>query len=95
MNNQQPKNLSDIIRDKLNSLPEKDQQGNYNRAGWQFISLIVAEAAKNSINPQLQMLGQCVKLGAKRSIVDYASKKIEDWLDSILEDNNGFRSTSL
>ena len=91
----QPKNLSDIIRDKLNSLPEKDLQGNYNRAGWQFISLIAAEAAENSTNPQLQILGQYVKLGTKKSIVDYASKKIEDWLDSILEDPYGRRSTSL
>jgi len=87
--------IGDLVRYKLNSLPEKDQQGNYYRLGWQIISLITANAAENSTNSQLQILGKFVKIGTKNSISDYVAEKINNWLDQFLEDTYDRRSTSL
>lgn len=79
------KDLSEWIRDKLNSLPEKDNQGNHYRVGWQLITYLAATAAEGSTNPKLRLLGKLAKKGTKKSFIDLASKKLEEWLDRNLD----------
>ena len=85
------KDLSEWIRNKLNSLPENDNQGNNYQVGWQLLTYIVASAAEESTNPKLRLLGRSAKRGAKQSFIDYAVKKIEDWLDN---SNNPYQLTN-
>jgi len=84
------KDLSEWIRNKLNSLPENDNQGNNYRVGWQILTYLVASAAEESTNPKLRLLGKSAKRGAKQSFIDYAVKKIGDWLDN---SNNPYQLT--
>jgi len=62
------KDLSEWIRDKLNSLPEKDNQGNHYRVGWQLITYLAATAAEGSTNPKLRLLGKLAKKRNKEII---------------------------
>jgi len=55
-------------RNKLNSLPEKDNQGNNYRAGWQLLTYLVASAAEESTNPKIRILGKLAKKGCKKII---------------------------
>lgn len=79
------KDLSEWIRDKLNSLPEKDNKGNHYRLGLQLITYLAATAAEESTNPKLRLLGKLAKKGTKKSFIDLASKKLEEWLDRNLD----------
>ncbi len=85
------KDLSEWIRNKLNSLPENDNQGNNYRVGWQLLTYLVGSAAEESTNPKLRLLGRSAKSGAKQSFIDYAVKKIGDWLDN--SSNNPYQIT--
>ncbi len=73
--------ISENIRNKLNSLSEKDNQGNYNRLGWQILTYIAGSAAEESTNPKLRNLGRVLKRGAKKSFADYLAQKIVGWLN--------------
>ena len=74
------KNLIEWIRNKLNSLPEKDNQENNYRVGWQFLTYLAGSAAEESSDPQIRMLGKAAKKGAKKSFIDLVAVKITDLL---------------
>ena len=86
------KDFSEWIRNKLNSLPEKDSQGNNTRVGWQLLTYLVASVAEESTDPKIKMLGRLAKKGAKKSFIDLAVKKIFDWLDNP-NNNNPYQLT--
>ena len=75
------KKLTEWIRNKLNSLPEKDAKGSEYRVGWQILTYLVGTAAEESTNPKVRILGESAKKAAKQSFIDYAVKKIVEWLD--------------
>ena len=81
------KDLTEWIRAKLNSLPEKDNQGNNHRVGWQVLTYLVASAAEESTDPKIRMLGKAAKKGAGKSFLDLALKKISDWLENPANNN--------
>ena len=86
------KDLSEWIRNKLNSLPEKDNQENNYRVGWQLLTYLVASAAEESINPKIRILGKLAKKGAKKSFLDLAVPKIFGWLENP-SNNNPYKLT--
>jgi hypothetical protein len=81
-----PNDLSEVIRKRLNGLKEKNEDGTYYKAGWQFITLVVGNIAESSTNPKIRRLGKMVSLGAKKSIADYASQKISEFIMRFLSD---------
>ncbi len=85
------KDLSDLVRNKLNSLPEKDQQGNQYRLFWQFITYLIGNEAESSNDTSLKVVGKKIKLGAKKSFLDYTTTKIENWIDRFF-DNMGSKT---
>lgn len=87
MNTYPTKDPSEMLRNKLNSLPEKDQQGNYYRFFWQLVSYSIGSVAANSNNSNFKKLGENMKKGAKKSFVDYALNKIESYIDRFLDGN--------
>ena len=74
------KDLSELIRTKLNSLPEKDAQENNNKLGWQIFSLLVSSKAQNSQNPSLRKVAKLVRKGTEESVADYAAAKIREYV---------------
>ena len=68
------KGMAKWIRNKLNSLPEKDNQGNNYRVGWQILTYVVANVIEESSDPKIRLLGKSVKKGAKLSFIDLAAK---------------------
>jgi len=82
MNKDPLKDLTEWIRRKLNSLPEKDNQGNNYRVGWQILTYIVANAAEGSTDPNIRLLGNSAKKGAKLSFIDFAVNKLNNWLNT-------------
>jgi len=84
------RDLTEWIRTKLNSLPEKDNQGNNYRVGWQVLTYLVASAAEESTDPKIRILGKAAKKGAKKSFIDFALNKLSDWLDG---NNNLYQLT--
>src|SRR5438445_3276671 len=80
-----PTDPSEQIRNKLNSLPEKDNRGNYNRLRWQTFTYFIGSALEESTNPKLKNLGKSMRIGAKKSFVDYLTQKIVGWLDKLLD----------
>lgn len=78
-------NPIEAIRHQLNKIPEKDNQGNYNRLGWQILTYIFGKAIEESNNPKLKNLGKVMRVGAKQSFADYAVQKIVNWLDKMLD----------
>jgi len=82
MNKDPLTDLTEWIRRKLNSLPEKDNQGNNYRVGWQILTYIVANAAEELTDPKIRLLGKSVKKGAKLSFIDFAVNKLNNWIDA-------------
>lgn len=81
------KDLTEWIRNKLNSLPEKDNQGNNYRVGWQLLTYLVASAAEESTNPKIRVLGKSAKKGVKKSFLDLSLKKFSEWLENPTNNN--------
>jgi len=84
------KDITKWIRSKLNSLPEKDNQGNNYRVGWQILTYVAANVVESSSDPKIRLLGKSVKKGVKLSFIDLAAKKLSDWLDG---NNNPYQLT--
>jgi len=82
MNKDPIKELIEWIRNKLNSLPEKDNQGNNYRVGWQFLTYLAGATAEESSNPEIRKLGSAAKKGAKKSFLDFVAIKFFDWLEN-------------
>lgn len=80
------KDLGELIRTKLNTLPEIDNQGNNKRVKWQVFTYLVGAVVKNSKNPNMQLLGLLAQSGAKKSFKDFATRKFQDWLDQKLRE---------
>jgi len=76
-----PKEITKWIRRKLNSLPEKDNQGNNYRVGWQILTYVVANVVEGSSDPKIRLLGKSAKKGVTLSFIDLALNKLSDWLD--------------
>lgn len=76
------KDITEWIRNKLNSLPEKDNQGNNYRVGWQVLTYFVASAAEESTDPKIRKLGKAAKKGAKKSFIDLLANKLGVWLST-------------
>jgi len=87
MANDPIKDLIEWIRNKLNSLPEKDTQGNNYRVGWQVLTYLAGAVAEESTDPKIRMLGRSAKKGAKKSFIDLAINKISDWLENPVNNN--------
>lgn len=85
------KDLTEWIRNKLNSLPEKDTQGNNYRVGWQLLTYLVASAAEESTDPKIRKLGKAAKKGAKKSFIELAVPKIFNMLN--IFSNNPYQLT--
>lgn len=76
------RDLTEWIRTKLNSLPEKDNQGNNYRVGWQVLTYLVASAAEESTDPKIRKLGKAAKKGAIQSFIDLLANKLGVWLSA-------------
>lgn len=76
MNKQQ--DPSEIIRAKLNELPEKDPYGSYDKFGNQFITWIFGGIAESTNDLDVQKLGKNLRRGAEKSFGDYIGQKIAD-----------------
>jgi len=69
---------SEIIRARLNELPEKDPYGNYDRFGNQFITWLFGGIIETSNDNSVQKLGKNLRRGAEKSFGDYIGQKIAD-----------------
>jgi len=69
---------SEIIRTKLNELPEKDPYGNYDKFGNQFITWLFGGIVETANDPNVQKLGKNLRRGAEKSFGDYIGQKIAD-----------------
>jgi len=76
-----PRDITRWIRNKLNSLPEKDNQGNNYRVGWQILTYVVANVVEGSSDPKIRLLGKSAKKGVTLSFIDLALNKLSGWLD--------------
>ncbi|MCV0410760.1 hypothetical protein [Nitrosopumilus sp.] len=74
------RDLSELVRTKLNSLPEKDSQGNNNKLAWQIISLLVSDKAQYSTNSNIRHVAKLVRRGTEESVADYAASKIRSFV---------------
>jgi len=91
MNKNPINDIIEWIRNKLNSLPEKDNQGNNYRVGWQFLTYLAGATAEESTNPTVRKLGKAAKKGAKKSFVDLVIPKIFNKLNNF--SNNPYKLT--
>lgn len=90
MNKDPFKDLIEWTRNKLNSLPEKDNQGNHYRVGWQFLTYLAGSVAEESSDPKIRMLGKVAKKGAVKSFFDLLTEKALDWFS---KQNNPYQLT--
>ena len=77
---------SEVIRAKLNELPEKDPFGNYNRFGNQFITWLFGGVVESANDPDVQRLGKNLRRGAEKSFGDYIGQKIADEISKLIKD---------
>lgn len=85
------KEFTEWIRRKLNSLPEKDNQGNNYRVGWQVLTYLVGSAAEESSDLKIRRLGKSAKKGAIKSFFDFAIPKLFNALSNF--SNNPYQLT--
>lgn len=86
MNNmKEQQDPSEIIRIKLNELPEKDSYGNYNRFGNQFITWLFGGVVETANDHNIQRLGKNLRRGAEKSFGDYIGQKIADEISKIFK----------
>ena len=80
MNNQDP---SEMIRIKLNELPEKDIYENDSRFSSQFVTWIFGAIAESTKNQDVQRLGTNLRRGAEKSFGDLIGQKIAEEINKL------------
>ena len=79
---------SDVIRNKLNELSEKDTSGNYNRFGGQFFTWLIGGIAESSNDQGIKKLGSILRIGAEKSFADYIGQKFSDEIAKLFRNNS-------
>ncbi|MGI0008156.1 MAG: hypothetical protein ACRD92_00880 [Nitrosopumilaceae archaeon] len=80
----------EVIRNKLNQLPEKDANGNYNRFSGQFLTWLVGGIAGSSNDQDIRKLGDVLRIGAEKSFADYIGQKILEEIAKLFRDNSHY-----
>jgi len=80
-------NPIETIRLQLNRMPEKDQNGNYNRFGAQFFTWFIGCLMESSSDPKLRRSGTNLRLGAEESFADYIGQKVSEKIQELFRNN--------
>lgn len=86
----QRKDATEMVRNKLNKIPEKDTIGNNQRFQSQFVTWIVGGIVESAKDPNIRRFGKTLRKGAEKSFSDLAAQKITDRITKFFNDNSQY-----
>ncbi len=70
--------LSEVIRQRLNSVRGIDSKGNDSRFKWQFLTWIGGIILESSEDFRVRIVGSKLRRGAEKSFADYVGEVVAD-----------------